>query len=259
MMELSEIKRAYPEYLHDEPVQLLREYLQYEILQLIAKSKYGHRYTFLGGTCLRIAYDSQRFSEDLDFDNKDLTEVDFEATAAIVKKGLEMLGYVVTTKFTYKWAFHCGIKFPGVLFDYKLSGHKEARLLIKLDTEKQQYDYAPRLIRIQKIGVDADLFVVPPELLCAQKIAAVLGRKRPKGRDFYDLHYLLPQHKPDLGYLQLKFGITTTEELRRRVEEHTRDFDFERLAADVEPFLFQAGDERPVATFREWWEEVALG
>lgn len=259
MMDMAQIQQAYPEFLRDEKVQLLREYLQYEILQLISRSKYGDRYIFLGGTCLRIVYQSERFSEDLDFDNKDLTQEDFEATAATVKRGLELLGYTVTVKFTYRGAFHCAIRFPGILFDYELSGHKEARLLIKLDTEKQHYDYRPKLVRIRNMGVDADIFAVPESLLCAQKIAAVLGRKRPKGRDFYDLSYLLPTHKPDIGYLRQYFDIDSPDALRRRVGEHTARFDFDALARDVEPFLFHGKDAEAVADFPQFWETVDLG
>ena len=187
---------------------MLREYLQYEILKMIFESKHASAYTFLGGTCLRLAYGTERFSEDLDFDNVGLTATDFEETGRAVQKGLELLGYKTRIKFSHKDAFHCKVTFPGILYDYGLSGHKEARIFIKLDSEKQDYDYQRELVRIQKFGVDTDIFVTPPDLLVSQKIAAVLGRKRPKGRDFYDLTWLLTQgHTPDYGYLNLRLGL----------------------------------------------------
>jgi len=186
-MLLDEIKKEYPEFLHERAPFLLREYLQYEILKIIFESKHASAYTFLGGTCLRLAYGTERFSEDLDFDNVGLSAADFEATGRAVQKGLELLGYTTRIKFSHKDAFHCKVTFPGILYDYGLSGHKEARIFIKLDSEKQDYDYQRELVRIQKFGVDTDIFVTPPDLLVSQKIAAVLGRKRPKGRDFYDL------------------------------------------------------------------------
>ena len=253
MMELDQIRREYSPNLQGRNVDILREYLQHEILALIFASPYGPRYTFLGGTCCRLVYNSQRFSEDLNFDNEGLTPADFEATAAYVKKGLEKLGYTVTLKFACKGAFHCAIKFPGLLFDYTLSGHKEARLLIKLDTEKQHYAFTPTLARLQKFGVDTDLRAVPIDLLCAQKFAVALGRRRPKGRDFYDLRYLLARTPPDYGYLAQKFGIGGPEQLAARLNGHTAGFDFSALAHDVEPFLFDPDEAAGVARFGHDW------
>ncbi|MEO0733514.1 MAG: nucleotidyl transferase AbiEii/AbiGii toxin family protein [Bacteroidota bacterium] len=129
MMDLKTIQSFYPVELQREKMFLLREYLQYEILKLLFEGKYAHKYTFLGGTCLRICYGTNRFSEDLDFDNVGLTEIEFEETAALIKTGLELLGYTVAIKFTYKGAFHCHIKFPSLLYHYDLSGHKDAKLL----------------------------------------------------------------------------------------------------------------------------------
>ena len=74
MRLLSDIAEEFPNFLRDRGENLLREYLQYEILRSIFQSKYGHKYTFLGGTCLRIVYGTERFSEDLDFDNVGLTQ-----------------------------------------------------------------------------------------------------------------------------------------------------------------------------------------
>ena len=47
----------------------LVEYLQYEILDSLYKQKNSEKLSFIGGTSIRIVYGSQRFSEDLDFDN----------------------------------------------------------------------------------------------------------------------------------------------------------------------------------------------
>jgi hypothetical protein len=258
-MLLDEIKKEYPDFLHERAPFLLREYLQYEILKIIFESKHASAYTFLDGTCLRLVYQTSRFSEDLDFDNVGLSAADFEETGQAVQKGLELLGYKTRIKFSHKDAFHCKVTFPGILYDYGLSGHKEARIFIKLDTEKQDYDYQRELVRIQKFGVDADIFVTPPDLLTSQKIAAVLGRKRPKGRDFYDLSWLLTQgHTPDYRYLDTRFGIAGPAELRSRVAEHITDFDFEQLARDVAPFLFRVDSLEMVRGFPGFLRRVGL-
>lgn len=258
MMELQEIQKWFPNELQTEKMQMLREYLQYEILKAIFESKYGHKYTFLEGTCLRIAYETQRFSEDLDFDNTGLQKTEFEETAAIVQRHLELRGYEVGLKFAYKGAFHCNVRFPALLFKYGLSGHKEAKLLIKIDTEKQHYTYDREIFALNKFGVQADIRVTPLSLLASQKIAAIMGRKRPKGRDFYDLHFILQRTKPDYGYLNERFGVQTPEALRTLVNERISGFDMALLGKDVAPFLMTRTDVATVSDFAVFWGEVEL-
>ena len=95
MITLDEIRAGYPPQLHDRTSFLLREYLQYRMLQLIFRSVHGPKLVFLGGTCLRLLHGNQRFSEDLDFDNKGLTADQFKALADEVGRGLEREGYQV--------------------------------------------------------------------------------------------------------------------------------------------------------------------
>ncbi len=129
---------------------MLREHLQYLILQSLFDSRYACHYTFQGGSYLRIVYGTHRFSEDLHFDNADLAPTDFEATAALIQRFLELRGHKVALSFAYKGAYHCSIRFPGFLYDHGLSGHKEAKIMIKLDTEKQDFEYERELVPLKK-------------------------------------------------------------------------------------------------------------
>ena len=258
MMTLEEINDWYPRHLHSEPLQLLREYLQFEILKAIFESPHGAKYTFLGGTCLRIAYGTQRFSEDIHFDNVGLTQSEFEETAAHVQRHLELRGYEVGLKFAYKGAFHCNVRFPSLLYTYGLSPHKEARLLVKLDTEKQHFDYERTVYSLNRFGVRADILITPLPLLASQKIAAIMGRKRPKGRDFYDLVFILQRAKPNYRYLIKRFQTPSPSHLRDAVNARIANFDFNLLAEDVRPFLMNEEDVRTVANFREYWQDVPL-
>ncbi|MEM6396018.1 MAG: nucleotidyl transferase AbiEii/AbiGii toxin family protein [Bacteroidota bacterium] len=250
---MADIKKHYPLELHDREEDLLREYLQYEILNALFDSKYALKYTFLGGTCLRIVYNTQRFSEDLDFDNVGLAQSEFEETASIIQRYLQLRGYKVKINFKYKGAFHCNIRFPGILYDYSLSGHKEAKLLIKLDTEKQGFEYERRLVRITKFSVDTEIFATPIDLLCSQKIAAALGRKRAKGRDYYDLRYLLDRTDPDLRYLSERLDIHSKDELLSRMQSRFDEVDFNKMAKDVQSFLFVAEGIEWVRNFPAYW------
>jgi predicted nucleotidyltransferase component of viral defense system len=143
MLTLSEIRPYFSEELHHFPRFMLREYLQYKILEILFESSYATDLCFLGGTCLRIAHGNRRFSEDLDFDNISLEEQDFKKVAGEIQKGLRREGYEIELKTVMKRAWHCHIKFPGLLFEEGLTDHREEKILIQLDTEPQHFDYEP--------------------------------------------------------------------------------------------------------------------
>ncbi|MEO0734358.1 MAG: nucleotidyl transferase AbiEii/AbiGii toxin family protein, partial [Bacteroidota bacterium] len=103
-----------------------------------------------------------------------------------------------------------------------------------------------------------DVVAVTKELLASQKIAAIMGRKRPKGRDFFDLRWLLDRGVPDFGYLNDRFSISTDTELRSMVNERIKQFDFNYLAEDVRSFLFERADIEGVRNFPAYWQKVLL-
>ncbi|WP_116107807.1 nucleotidyl transferase AbiEii/AbiGii toxin family protein [Lewinella sp. IMCC34191] len=258
MIDLNHFLKAYPEELHIRKHFLIREYLQYEILTILFTSKFAHRYTFLGGTCLRICYGTERFSEGLDFDNQDLTVAEFEETARIIKRQMELRGFRIELKFAYEGSYHCSIKFPGLLYGYELSGHREAKLFIKMDTEKQQFHYNRELIPINLVGIGTEVPAVPLSLLASQKIAAIVGRERPKGRDFYDLAWCLERTAPDYGYLDERFRVSNESQLRKFLQRTIADFDFDLLAEDVRPFLCHQRDVDAIRNFPAYWRTVDL-
>ena len=67
MLSLQNIKEYYPKQLWGSERFILREYLQYKILEIISDSQYARNLIFMGGTALRIIYNNSRFSEDLDY------------------------------------------------------------------------------------------------------------------------------------------------------------------------------------------------
>ncbi len=251
-MQLSEIQKAYPANLQGRGAFLLREYLQYKILELVFTSPFAEKFAFLGGTCLRIVHDNQRFSEDLDFDNFDLSEADFEAVAQFVQEGLEREGYRIEMRNIVRGAYHCYIRFPGLLFDTGLSGHREARILINLDTEPQHFVFEPESFFLNRFDVFASIRCTPLDLLLSQKICAITGRKQPKGRDFFDAVFLLGRTQPNYDFLKQKLGLDAPEALRSHLVSVCEKLDFPALADDVQPFLFNPADVKRVLLFPEY-------
>lgn len=159
-------------------------------------------------------------------------------------------------KNVYKGAFRCYIRFPNLLFPLGLSGHQEEKILIQLDTQSQEFDFEPQSYILQKFDVFTEIFITPLDLLLAQKCYAILNRKRPKGRDFFDAVFLFGKTRPNYDYLRMKTRIQTPGELKERLLEVCRNNSLKGLAEDVKPFLFQAKEARKVELFDRFIQQV---
>jgi len=258
MLSLAEIEKYYPENIRAFKRNILREYLQYKILQIIFNSKYANKLSFLGGTALRIVSDNARFSEDLDFDNFGLKEKEFDEISQLVKKHLELEGYEVEVRNIFKDAYRCYVRIPKLLFDSGLSGYEEEKILIQLDTASHGFRYVPDKVILNKFDVFTEINVTPMDVVLSQKIFAIFNRKVPKGRDFYDAVFLLSKTKPNYDYLQLKLKIKRKEELKEKILTLENKLDFKELAKDVEPFLFNPADSKKVVLFARYIKNVEL-
>jgi predicted nucleotidyltransferase component of viral defense system len=236
MINLAEILKTYPESLQIHRSFILREYLQYKILEILFDGPYAGKFCFLGGTCLRLVHNNTRFSEDLDFDNFQISEADFSDVSQGIKIGLEREGYQIEMKQVIKGAYHCHIRFPGLLFEQGLSGFKEEKILIQLDTEPQHFDFQPEIFVLNKFDVTARIFTTPLDLLLAQKFTALCQRKKSKGRDFFDIIFLLSKSvKPNYDYLTMKMDISTPDQLRERVRALCTRTNMDEMIADDGP------------------------
>ena len=65
---------------------MLKEYLQLLILDYLSTTSYIGKLSFIGGTNLRLIQGIDRFSEDIDFDCKDLSSEEFIAMTFCAKK-----------------------------------------------------------------------------------------------------------------------------------------------------------------------------
>jgi len=252
MLSLKNIEQYYPDNQKPFKRNILREYLQYKILEIIFNSKYAQDIIFLGGTALRIVYNNSRFSEDLDFDNFCLTPEQFADLANEIKKGLELQGYEVEIKNVFKGAYRSYIRMPKVLFDNEISDFQEEKIMIQIDTIPHVFDYQKDAKILNKFDVFTQIFTTPIDILLSQKFYAAISRSRAKGRDFFDIVFLIPQTKPNYKYLEIKLGIKNEIELKKVLLEKIADFDFDELAKDIEPFLVNSEDSKKVKMFREY-------
>lgn len=252
MISLKEIKASYPTDLQNRDRFILREYLQYKILEAIYGSPFANKLVFLGGTCLRIIHQNERFSEDIDFDNLGLTPEQFDELTVFISDKLVLEGFQLEFRNVKKGAFHCYMKFPAILHEQGLSGHMEEKILIQLDTEPQGYTYIPELVFLNRFDVFTQIACAPLSLLLAQKFYTILNRPRNKGRDFLDIVFILSKNiKPDYKYLAQKAGILNATDLKQRVISHCSTLDMNEMAKDVAPFLFKPSAIQKVLRFPE--------
>lgn len=259
MITLDQILSAYPENLRVFKESVLKEYLQYKILNSIFNSEYANKLAFLGGTALRIVYGSTRFSEDLDFDNFALTEEEFTNLSKIIQKDLSLEGLEVEVNTVTRNAYRIKIRIPKLLFDSGLSEMSEHKILIQVDTVPQNFDYEPEKPLLNKFDIFTQINAVPKGLLLAQKIFASVNRKRIMGRDFFDIVFLYGiGAKPNFAYLKKNINVDNEVDLKKYLLEKTASLNFEDLAKDVEPLLFDPRDKRKVLLFREFVNDLTI-
>ncbi len=258
MVDLNKIKNYFPEQIRDNALlgkRMMKEYIQLSILDYLSTTKHIRKLIFIGGSNLRLVKGIDRFSEDLDFDCKELNNAEFLQMSDDVINFLKRNGYEVESrdkKSPKLTAFRRNIYFPGFLFNSGLSGHRDERFLIKLEAQDQGVPYTPEIKNIKGCGFYFPFAVPPDSVLCAMKATALL--ERGKGRDFYDLMFLLGQTKPDYDFLKKRMGIKNAVELKAEIKKLLKYTDLKTKAKDFEHLLFTRENNKRILRFEEFVE-----
>ncbi|MCF0220074.1 MAG: nucleotidyl transferase AbiEii/AbiGii toxin family protein [Muribaculaceae bacterium] len=260
MIDINVIKGYYPTAVRNNSAfdkHILKEYLQLLILDFISASAYAPKVSFIGDTNLRLIHGIDRFSEDLDFDCKDMSEAEFMTMTD------EVLAFLRTNDFNVEardkanpklTAFRRNIYFPGLLFELNLTGHKEERFLIKIEAQDQGVAYTPVLTDVKGCGFFFPLQTPPKSVLCAMKLSALLARG--KGRDFYDAMFLLSQTEPDYEFLAARCGIKDKNNLKAKIKTLLSTTDLSRKAEDFKHLLFNMANSSKILRFGEFIESL---
>jgi len=251
MISIQELIKEYPESLASNSRSILREYLQYKILNIIFNSKFLSKLSFIGDTALRIVYNNQRFSEDLDFDNFGLTIEEFEELMNIVVSNLELNGYKIEYNVSKKGAFRGNIKFLNLLSQLDLAICDTEKLLIQIDTAPHNFVYKPDLKLIKKFDILTKINVTPIDILLSQKIRALFERNRVLGRDVYDIILLTSKTKPNYDYLKEKLNINNSTELKNKLQEFFKNVNMADLKQDISNFIFDEIELNKLSVFKD--------
>ncbi len=260
MIRIEQIRNYFPAQIRENSIfdkYILKEYLQLMILDYLSSTPYIKKMVFIGGTSLRLVKGIDRFSEDLDFDCKDLSKEEFIEMTNEVIRFLKHSGLLVeardkdSPKLT---AFRRNIYFPELLFNLGLSGYKEERFLIKVESQDQGIHYKNVVANIKGCAFFFPFPIPSDGVLCSMKIAAMLARA--KGRDFYDLMFLLAQTEPDYSFLSKRCGIRSLQEFKQATCKLLETVDLKKKQKDFEHLLFNKANSKRILQFGEFIDSL---
>lgn len=188
-LELAEEIKTYPE-------NIVREEYEMVFLKALLESKHGKSFVFKGGTALRLAYNSMRFSEDLDFSLID--KISWQAVQKILVERASDFESIKIKEMREKYFTYFA------LFSIKEDFLKQP-FLLKIEISKRLVDW--------KRGKDFKLLqlTTPVSVLAAAGFVVTLDRtykdkkkalnERVKGRDLFDLWWLSQRLKKEEKFL----------------------------------------------------------
>jgi predicted nucleotidyltransferase component of viral defense system len=244
-----DLKRLVGESRAGEGRNRVREYLQAMILGSLQRAGAFVPLAFQGGTALRFLYAIRRFSEDLDFAlERPDRGYDFNGYLRAIQGDLVREGYEVGVRANDRKVVHSAfVSFPGLLFDLALSPHRNESLSVKIEVDTRPPAGSILETTLVRRHLTLRLQHHDRSSLLAGKLHAILQRPYPKGRDIYDLiWYLSDPSWPAPNLILLNNALRqsdwqkpapTDETWRELVRQRIETFDWERIVADVQPFL----------------------
>jgi len=244
---------------------ILKETLQWYVLDYIYNSSFSKALIFTGGSALRICYGLNRLSEDLDFDLEYGKTMNKSALADEIvnyfKKKLRFGKITFSIKGKNKKIY---LKFP-ILYELGVASLPESNLLyVKIEIAENLSKYGEiEFVPIAQLNLNFLLRCYNLSTLCANKIIAILERTYTKGknqditfkgRDYYDLLWLLQRniipYKPRLEYI---LGIKEDREIRELLLNKVKSINPAYLREDLLP-LFE--DSRFVNGYVENYKDM---
>ena len=268
MSTIEEIIKTYnPETINDNKA-ILREIVQSIVLVGLSRTDFFKKASFYGGTALRIFYDLNRYSEDLDFT---LNNVDKHFSIAPFIESIKnvALSYGLELEISIKQK---QISTPVESAFAKINTY-QTFINLKMNSELTKLLHKDEVIKV-KFEIDcepalgfttenkwidmpefAPVIVLDEASLFAGKLHAILCRNYKntvKGRDYYDfLFYVRRGISPNLNYLRNKLINTgkinekatfNIEVLKEMLIKRFEQVDFEQVKNDTERFIINNED-----------------
>lgn len=260
MIDLQSILAYYPPQIATNASfhkHILKEYIELLALEHLSQSPYAPKIVFIGGTNLRLILGLDRFSEDLDFDCKQLNAEEFISMTDALVEYLRLNGLQVELRDKENprlTAYRRNIYFPELLFDMNLTGHREERFLMKIEAQDQGVNYTPQTAMVSRNGFFFPVTVPAKSTMLSMKLAALLARA--KGRDFYDSIFLWQQVQPDYDFLRQRCGIGDPEALKKALNDKLDTVDLVQKQKDFEHLLFNPSRSAQILHFQQFVDSM---
>ncbi len=171
---------------------ILKEYIHFFVLEYLFKSGYFSHLVFQGGTALRFAYGGVRYSEDLDFV---LRRKDNEFLNSLIK-GMNHLPAHIDRLLPFTKKIQLKIQKNTPDFKRFTLALEVETMMAKDKTHIEvlnipSYDNQVMIIRREDIPVSPAITVESPKEILGDKFMALGSREYLKGRDIWDIYFLL--------------------------------------------------------------------
>jgi len=242
----------YPIATKDDLTNATHEVMQQIVLAGLYRSGFFDRAAFYGGTCLRIFYGLQRFSQDMDFsllqvDKNFMLENYFEAIIAEFKAlGKEVVIHkkVKTGQRNIESAF---LKENTAIYNLQFTTEKQIKIKMEVDTQPPS-DFATEYkLLLLPFSFMTRCYSLPD--LYAGKMHAFLfrhWRNRVKGRDWYDFEWFV-RNNIALNFIHFQKRTKqlnalhekdlTPDIFKEMMKERIEKTNIEAVKNDVRPFL----------------------
>jgi hypothetical protein len=165
--------------------QVVREEFELSLLKSLFESGIGKALVFKGGTALRIAFGSPRFSDDLDFSASfAIPEAAFRTAARAALKGLPEASLVeaLAKRFTLFALYRFNVPYIARPFSIKVE------VSTREESRRQADESELRLLSSEVTNLSVLARVATLERALEDKKAAFAARRQP--RDLYDLWFI---------------------------------------------------------------------
>lgn len=260
------IKEYQPEGKHEE-LNAFKEIVQEITLSALSRAEFFKQGAFQGGTCLRIVYGLNRFSEDMDFILYEPNQ-DFKWNQFFNEISLEFNAFGLQLEVkdrskadnTVKKAFLKENSFGKVLkLIYERSRFDVQVVNIKLEVDTNPPSGSKFETKVVKFPEPFSIVVQDLPSLFAGKIHALLCREYIKGRDWYDFIWYASKNRginlANLKNALIQQGPWKDRKLEidnkwvsEKLREKVNTIDWEVAKNDVQPFL----RPRQLQTLKLW-------
>lgn len=237
---------------NDDRINAHHEVMQQITLAGLYRGGFFDKAAFCGGTCLRIFYGMERFSEDMDFSLLQTDETfNLENYFDPIMNEFKAFGRdVVINKRQKKNQTNIEsafLKYGTAIYNLQFKTERSIKIKIEVDTNPPPGFTTEHKLLLLPFSFMTRCYTLPG--LYAGKMHALLFRnwkKRVKGRDWYDFEWYVRKNVLfDFSHLSQRtkqFGSINEQELTQEIfkillKEKILKTDIEMVKADVSPFI----------------------